>query len=318
MRILVTGGAGFIGSHLCECLLARGDQVVAIDCLNSYYDPAIKRRNLTKSLTQKAFSFVEADILDVARLTELFDRHAFDVVVHLAARAGVRPSLEQPLLYEEVNCRGTLLLLEQLRRKKMRRFVFASSSSVYGNVKEVPFREDARIDKPVSPYAATKAAGELYCHNYHHLYGISSTALRFFTAYGPRQRPDMAIHKFTALIEARKPLPFYGDGSTSRDYTYIADIVQGVVGAVDHDLGYEILNLGESRCTTLAELVALIEKGLGKTAVLDRQPMQPGDVVITFADIAKARRLIGYNPTTPIEEGVEQFIAWFHEQQRAR
>lgn len=317
MRILVTGGAGFIGSHLCEFLLNRGDQVVAIDCLNTYYDPAIKRRNLQSALAHKNFTFVEADILDEKALPALFDRHGLDVVVHLAARAGVRPSLEQPLLYEEVNCRGTLLLLEQMRKRGIRRFVFASSSSVYGNVKEVPFREDARIDKPVSPYAATKAAGELYCHNYFHLYGISATALRFFTVCGPRQRPDMAIHKFTTLIDAGKPLPFYGDGSTSRDYTYYADIVQGVVGAIDHDLGFEILNLGESRCTTLAQLVAMIEQGLGKKAILDHQPMQPGDVTITFADISKARRLIGYNPTTAIEKGVEQFIQWYHAQKRS-
>lgn len=313
MQILVTGGAGFIGSHLTEKLLARGDEVVVLDNLNDYYDPAVKQRNLAKALESSAMTFIKGDIRDVALLDQVFAEYRFDVIVHLAARAGVRPSLVQPLLYEAVNCQGTLNLLEKARSCGIARFVFASSSSVYGNVKEIPFSEDARVDKPVSPYAATKAAGELFCHNYHHLYGISVTALRFFTVYGPRQRPDMAIHKFTALIDQGKPLPFYGDGTTKRDYTYYTDIIDGVTAAVDRDLGFEIVNLGESQTTTLNELVETIEQALGKKAVLDHQPMQPGDVVMTCADVSKARRLLGYEPSTPVSEGVPKFVEWYRE-----
>jgi UDP-glucuronate 4-epimerase len=311
MRILVTGGAGFIGSHLVERLLGRGDTVVALDNLNDYYSPAIKRANLAQALKSPAYTFVEGDILDTGLLDDLFARHTFDVVVHLAARAGVRPSLKDPVLYEQVNCRGTLNLLQCMRNKGVRRFVFASSSSVYGNVKVIPFREDARVDQPVSPYAATKAAGELYCYNYFHLYGISANCLRFFTVYGPRQRPDMAIHKFTALIDQGKPLPFYGDGGTERDYTFFTDIIDGVVASIDRDLGYEIFNLGESRTTRLSQLVTIIEESLGKKAVLDRQPMQPGDVQMTCADVSKAKRLLGYNPTTPVEAGIPRFVEWY-------
>jgi UDP-glucuronate 4-epimerase len=313
MNLLVTGGAGFIGSHLVERLLARGDSVVVLDDMNDYYDPRIKERNLAEARRSPRMKFVRGDIRDVPLLNKLFQDNPFDVVVHLAARAGVRASLKDPILYEEVNCRGTLNLLEAVRRSRIRRFVFASSSSVYGNVKEIPFREDARIDQPVSPYAATKAAGELYCHNYHHLYGISITALRFFTVYGPRQRPDMAIHKFTALIDQGKPIPFYGDGTTRRDYTFYRDIVDGVVAAVDRDLGFEIVNLGESQTTTLSDLVRLIEKHLGKKARLEKLPMQPGDVLMTCADISRARRLLGYNPSTPVEEGIKEFIRWYLE-----
>lgn len=311
MNILVTGGAGFIGSHLAERLLGRGDKVVALDNLNDYYDPRIKQRNLEPALRASTYAFVQGDILDVPLLDRVFGETAFDVIVHLAARAGVRPSLEQPLLYEQVNCIGTLNLLEQARKRGIKRVVFASSSSVYGNVKTIPFREDARVDRPVSPYAATKAAGELYGHNYFHLYGISVTALRFFTVYGPRQRPDMAIHKFTALIDQGKPIPFYGDGSTERDYTYYSDIIDGVVASIDRDLGFEIINLGESRTTKLSELVAIIEDSLGKKAVLEKLPMQPGDVIMTCADISKARRLLDYHPSTTVKEGVKNFVDWY-------
>lgn len=311
MRVLVTGGAGFIGSHLCESLLARGDSVVALDCFNDYYDPAIKRRNIAPALAKKAMTLVEGDILDEKLLAGVFDASEFDVVVHLAARAGVRPSLVDPILYEQVNCRGTLNILEQMRCKGVKRLVFASSSSVYGNTRIIPFQEDVRIDRPVSPYAATKAAGELYCYNYFHLYGISATALRFFTVYGPRQRPDMAINKFTRMIDGGLKIPFYGDGTTKRDYTFYSDIIQGVVAAVDRDLGFEIINLGESATTTLAELVAQIEKALGKKAVLDRQPIQPGDVEMTCADVSKAGKLLGYNPTTPVDEGIPAFVEWY-------
>lgn len=311
MDVLVTGGAGFIGSHLVDRLLARGDRVVVLDNLNDYYDPAFKRENLSEARRSSRMTFVEGDILDADGLAALFEAHPVDVIVHLAARAGVRPSLEAPILYEQVNCRGTLNMLEMARRHGIRRFVFASSSSVYGNVKTIPFREDARIDRPVSPYAATKAAGELYCHNYHHLYGISVNALRFFTVYGPRGRPDMAIYKFTELIDRGEPIPFYGDGTTARDYTYFSDIVDGIVAAVDRDLGFEIINLGESQTTSLNELVAIIEACLGKKAVLERLPLQPGDVTITCADVSLAKRLLDYAPSTPVAEGVARFVAWY-------
>lgn len=316
MEILVTGGAGFIGSHLTERLLERGDKVVVIDNLNDYYNPRIKEQNISKSMKSSNLTFIKGDIIDIKLLQKIFEDNSFDVIVHLAARAGVRASLEQPLLYEEVNCKGTMQLLEMARRHQVKRFVFASSSSVYGNVRETPFKEDARIDRPVSPYAATKAAGELYCHNYHHLFGISCTALRFFTVYGPRQRPDMAIHKFAMMIDQGKTIPFYGDGSTARDYTFYTDIIDGVVAAIDRDLGFEIINLGESRTTTLSTLVGIIEKELGKKAELNKLPIQPGDVEITFADVSKARRLLDYKPSTTIEDGVHRFIEWFKSSSR--
>ncbi|MDD4870660.1 MAG: GDP-mannose 4,6-dehydratase [Kiritimatiellae bacterium] len=317
MEILVTGGAGFIGSHLTEKLLERGDKVVVIDNLNDYYNPRIKEQNISKAMRAPNMTFIKGDILDMKLLQKIFDDNSFDVIVHLAARAGVRASLEQPLLYEEVNCRGTLNLLEMARRHQIRRFVFASSSSVYGNVKETPFREDARIDRPASPYAATKAAGELYCHNYYHLFDISCTVLRFFTVYGPRQRPDMAIHKFTVLIDQGKTIPFFGDGSTARDYTFYSDIINGVVSSIDRDLGFEIINLGESRTTTLSTLVGIIEKSLGKKALLNKLPIQPGDVEITCADVSKAKRLLNYKPSTTIEDGINRFMEWFKSSSRS-
>ena len=315
MKILVTGGAGFIGSHVTDRLLNRGDKVVVLDNLNDYYDPCIKKSNLKEASKSPDMTFIEGDILDESLLKQIFSEHTFDVIVHLAARAGVRPSLEQPILYEEVNCRGTLNMLECARLNGVKRFVFASSSSVYGNVKEIPFKENARIDKPISPYAATKAAGELYCHSYHHLYGISVNALRFFTVYGPRGRPDMAIYKFTSLIDQGKPIPFYGDGSTKRDYTFCTDIVDGIVASIDRDLGFEIINLGESRTTSLSELVQIIENALGKKAVLKKQPIQPGDVVMTCADVSKARDLLDYKPSTTVEEGVARFMEWYKSSQ---
>ncbi len=313
MRILITGGAGFIGSHLSQRLLARGDDVVVLDNFNDYYDPAIKARNLSALGAPAGLTVVRGDILDEELLSAVFETHAFDVIVHLAARAGVRPSLVDPILYEQVNCRGTLNLLEAARSRGITRFVFASSSSVYGNVKEIPFSETAAVNRPVSPYAATKAAGELYGYNYYHLYGISFTALRFFTVYGPRQRPDMAIHKFTRLIDSGQPVPFYGDGTTERDYTYFSDIIDGVEAAVDRDLGYEIINLGESRTTSLSRLVELIETALGKKAVLDRQPMQPGDVTITCADVSKARTLLDYHPSMDVDDGIQRFVQWYRQ-----
>jgi UDP-glucuronate 4-epimerase len=310
-RTLVTGGAGFIGSHLCEALLARGDEVTVLDNFNDFYDPAIKRRN---AAALDGARVVEGDFRDAALVSRLFDEGRFDVVVHLGAMAGVRPSLLDPLHYEDVNVRGTLVLLEEIRRRGGVRLVFASSSSVYGANEDVPFREDADIHHPVSPYAATKRAGELMCFTFHHLYGIPTTCLRFFTVYGPRQRPEMAIHKFVRMTLAGEPIPFFGDGTTRRDYTYIDDIVDGVVRSIDRCEGYEIYNLGESETTSLSELVAAIGEACGREPVLDRQPMQPGDVVVTYADVSKARERLGYAPRTLVAEGLRRFLDWYREE----
>lgn len=311
MNILVTGGAGFIGSHLAERLLDRGDDVVVVDDLNDSYDPGIKRRNLANAARHRGFTFAEGDIRNAGLLDSVGGNRRFDVVVHLAARAGVRPSIANPLLYEQVNCHGTLNVLEMARKRGIRRLVFASSSSVYGHSSPPPFREDASVNEPLSPYAATKAACELFCSNYHHLHGISCTALRFFTVYGARQRPDMAIHKFTAMIDRGEPIPFYGDGGSERDYTYYTDIIAGVVASIDRDLGFQIINLGESRTTRLSELVSLIEKNVGRAAKLSMQPEQPGDMKATCADISKAVTLLGYSPSTAIEDGIERFVEWY-------
>ena len=310
MKILVTGGAGFIGSSLVDRLMERGDTIISVDNYNDYYNPNIKRRNLDMA-QEKGAEVVEADILDADRMSELAD--GTDVIVHLAARAGVRPSLEQPILYEQVNGLGTLNMLEAARQNKVPHFVFASSSSVYGNCKESPFKEDMSIARPISPYAATKAAGEMHCHSYWHLHGLSVNVMRFFTAYGPRGRPDMAIYKFTRMIDEGQAIPFYGDGRTRRDYTYIDDIVDGLIAAIDQPKGFEIFNLGESATTTLSELVELIEKNLGKTAQLDKRPMQPGDVEMTCADISKARSILGYNPQTPLPDGLKKWTDWYQQ-----
>ncbi|NOZ57684.1 MAG: NAD-dependent epimerase/dehydratase family protein [Calditrichaeota bacterium] len=317
MRILLTGGAGFIGSHLAEKLLERGDQVVCLDNFNDYYDPAVKRRNIAGMLEHPAYTLVEGDILDEKLLTDVFEANTFDAIVHLAARAGVRPSIQQPLLYEQVNVRGTQLLLEQARAHEVPKFIFASSSSVYGANKKVPFSETDFVDNPVSPYAATKKAGELICYTYHHLYDISCSCLRFFTVYGPRQRPDMAIHKFTRLIDAGEPVPMFGDGSSRRDYTYIDDVLQGVIQSIDRCEGYEIYNLGESQTIALRDLISKLETLLGKKARIQKLPPQPGDVPITYADISKAREKLGYNPQFPLDEGLERFVRWFKEEKKA-
>lgn len=314
-NILVTGGAGFIGSHLVDRLLSEGQwKVSVIDDLNDFYDPAIKLANASKHEKNSNYQLFKTDIRDQGALKNFFAANGFDCIVHLAARAGVRPSLVQPLLYAETNINGTMNLLELAREQGIKQFVFGSSSSVYGINAKVPFGEDDPIRQPISPYAATKAAGELICHTYTHLYGIRSVCLRFFTVYGPRQRPDLAIHKFARLISEDKPIPVFGDGTTRRDYTFIDDIIAGVRGAIDYDkTDYEVINLGESRTVELRELISLLEKELGKTAQIDRQPLQPGDVPQTFADIAKARRLLGYNPQTQIEEGIHTFVRWFRE-----
>ena len=311
MKILVTGAAGFIGSHLCERLLTDGAEVVGLDNFDEFYSPTIKRSNIAECLEHKSFSLIEGDIRDAECVAGVLSRNNINTIVHLAARAGVRPSIEQPLLYQDVNINGTMVLLEAAKEYGIRKFVFASSSSVYGNNKKVPFSETDNVDFPISPYAATKKAGELICHTYHHLYDMDIMCLRFFTVYGPRQRPDLAIHKFARLIEAKKPIPVFGDGSMRRDFTYIDDIIQGVMGAIEHCEGYEIYNLGESRPVRLDELIGEIEKALGKKAIINRQPVQPGDVVQTYADVAKAKAKLGYNPQTDIAEGLRIFVEWF-------
>lgn len=312
-RILVTGGAGFIGSHLVDHLLAEGNwKVTIIDNFNSFYAPETKRRNIAAHLGNGDYTLHEADICCSDTVDAIFTDGQFDALVHLAAYAGVRPSLLNPKLYNEVNVCGTMNLLEAARRTGVRQFVFGSSSSVYGINCNVPFSEDDKVSQPISPYAATKAAGELLCHTYSHLYDIRTVCLRFFTVYGARQRPDLAIHKFSKLIRDGKPIPMFGDGSTRRDYTYVDDIIQGVRAAIDYDgAKHEIFNLGESQTTELCELIALLEENLGMKANIERHEMQPGDVPITFADISKARRLLNYNPTTKIADGLPKFTQWF-------
>lgn len=315
-NLLLTGGAGFIGSHLAELLLKEGGwRITIVDDLNSFYSPAIKRSNLKPLLEHPEVRFVEADIRDVPALEAVFDESSFDCIVHLAARAGVRPSLKEPRLYQETNVIGTVNLLELAREHGVKQFVFGSSSSVYGVNCKVPFAETDCVERPISPYAATKAAGELLCHTYSHLYDIRTICLRFFTVYGARQRPDLAIHKFCKLISEGKPIAMYGDGTTRRDYTYIDDIIQGVRASMDHTGAmHEIFNLGESETTELKRLVELLEESLGIKAIIDRQPMQPGDVPITYADISKARELLGYAPKTKIEQGIPKFVEWFQSQ----
>jgi UDP-glucuronate 4-epimerase len=311
MKILVTGGAGFIGSQLSEKLIGRGDEVICLDDFNDYYDPAIKRENISVLKDSPAFTLVEGDIRDYDLVRDLPEKHGVEAVVHLAARAGVRASIREPLLYEEVNCGGTVNLLEMAKDAEIKKFIFGSSSSVYGVGDSVPFSEDQRVDRPISPYAATKRAGELFCYNYHHLYGINIVCLRFFTVYGPRQRPEMAIHNFTRRIIDGEPIEVYGDGTTSRDYTYIGDIIDGVIKAIDCGISFEILNLGESTTIELQKLISIIEGATSRKAIIKRLPLQPGDVPRTYADITRARELIGYDPRTRIEDGVAEFVNWY-------
>lgn len=311
MHTLITGGAGFIGSHLTHRLLGRGERVTVLDDFNDFYDPARKRRNVAPFLARAEYALVEGDIRDAALVDRLFASHRFDAVVHLAARAGVRPSLREPVLYEEVNCIGTLHLLEAARRHGPANFVFGSSSSVYGINEKVPFAEDDPVDLPISPYATTKRTGELLCFNYAHLYGLHCSCLRFFTVYGPAQRPEMAIHKFTDLIARGEPVPLYGDGSTRRDYTYVDDIVDGIVAARDLAPAFEIFNLGGAETTRLGDLVRWLAAELGVEPRVEPLPEQPGDVPITYADVTKAGRLLGYAPKVPIREGLARFVAWY-------
>lgn len=309
----MTGGAGFIGSHLVDRLLDEGLwNVTVIDDFNDFYDPEIKRANVAEHLKSEKYRLIEADIRDDAKLAEIFAATKFDVIAHLAARAGVRPSLSEPKLYAETNINGTFNLLELAREHGIKQFVFGSSSSVYGINEKVPFAENDPIFQPISPYAATKAAGELICHTYSHLYDIRTVCLRFFTVYGARQRPDLAIHKFSKLISEGKTIQVFGDGSSRRDYTYIEDIIQGVRSAIDYDKSiHEVFNLGESQTVTLSELIELIERSLDMHAIIDRQPWQPGDVPATYADITKSRELLDYNPTTKIQDGIPKFVEWF-------
>jgi UDP-glucuronate 4-epimerase len=334
MNFLITGGAGFIGSHVCERLLRDGHSVWAFDDLNHHYDPQLKRRNLREiqalapwnnpaqapakagspvySTGQgKPFEFVHGDITDRAALDEIFSSVRFDQVIHLAARAGVRPSLADPALYQRVNVEGTVNVLEAARTNHVKKITIASSSSVYGMNSKTPFSESDPIFSAVSPYAASKLACEALGHVWHHIYGLDVAMLRFFTVYGPRQRPDLVIYKFAKLISAGKPIPVFGDGSAARDYTFITDTLDGIIACTQREFGYEIFNLGESQTVKLDYLIELLEKSLGKKAVIDRQPVQPGDVPITFADISKARARLGYRPSVKIEQGIPKFVDWF-------
>jgi UDP-glucuronate 4-epimerase len=318
MKILLTGGAGFIGSHVAEALLRRGTQLTIVDALDDFYSPQRKRANLEEVRRGGEFQFEQADICDLDRMREIFAAARPDAVIHLAARAGVRPSIEQPQLYERVNVGGTLNLLELCREFRVPRFVFGSSSSVYGADSPVPFSEEQATLRPISPYAATKMAGELLAYTYAHVWGLQIVCLRFFTVYGPRQRPDLAIHRFTALVEAGEALPIFGDGSTARDYTYVDDIVAGVLAALDYKFGeragggaFEVFNLGNSSPVRLDELVAAIEKATGRTAARRAMPMQVGDVPITWADISRAEKMLGYRPQVPLAEGLKRFAEWF-------
>lgn len=312
MNYLVTGGAGFIGSHVCERLLQDGHRVWALDDLNDFYDPALKQRNLS-ALRQSggAFTFVKGDLTEARLVAELIGSAKFDQIIHLAARAGVRPSLAELALYQRVNVEGTVNLLEAARRHGPKKLILASSSSVYGVNAKVPFSENDPIFSAISPYAASKLACEALGHVYHHVYGMDIVMLRFFTVYGPRQRPDLAIHKFAHLMTSNQPVPVYGDGSTRRDYTYITDIVDGVMACTRDEWGFEIFNLGESQTVRLSHLIELLEQALGRKANINWLPPQPGDVPVTYADIRKAQTQLGYRPQVPIEAGITQFVEWF-------
>jgi UDP-glucuronate 4-epimerase len=309
--VLVTGGAGFIGSHVVETLLAQGDHVVVFDNFDTFYDPAIKRDNIAVAAGHAHCQVVEGDLRVTDDLERVFADAQFDAVVHLAARAGVRPSIDDPELYDSVNVVGTTRLLQQIRRHQVPYLVFGSSSSVYGSNTPVPFSEDQPADRPSSPYAATKRAGELACHAFHELFGVDVTCLRFFTVYGPRQRPEMAIHRFTRLIASGQPVPVFGDGSARRDFTYVDDIVAGVLAALERPSGYRIYNLGTTAITSVAELVTLIGAALGVKTHIRFEAMQPGDVPITYADINRAERELGYRPTTELPAGLDMFVSWF-------
>ena len=310
-KILVTGGAGFIGSHVVKKLIDHGREVVVLDNFDDFYDPRIKLENIEPLRDFGSFTLVEGDIRDRELLGRILGAESFEIVLHLAARAGVRPSLKLPLLYYDVNINGTINLLEACRASGVTKMIFASSSSVYGNNRKVPFSEEDPVDEPISPYAATKKAGELICYTYHHLYGMDVSCARFFTVYGPGQRPEMAIHSFTRKISEGEEVPVYGDGTTRRDYTHIDDVVGGIEGMMRNMGGYRIYNIGESKTVELNRLIGIIEGALGEKALVRRYPMQPGDVVTTYADISKAKRELGYEPSVDIEDGVREFVKWY-------
>jgi len=309
-KYLVTGGAGFIGSHLVDKLLSEGNSVVTIDNFDDFYPKEVKLSNTLDASRKSNFRLVEGDIRDVNLLDKIFSEEAFDVVIHLAAKAGVRPSIENSAEYYDVNISGTVSLLEAMKKSNHKNLIFASSSSIYGNSKHIPFSEADFVGYPISPYAATKKSGELICHTYHHLHNFNVFCLRFFTVYGPRQRPDLAIHKFTKKIMNGEAIPVFGDGSSKRDYTYIDDIIQGIKLAIDNLDGFEIINLGESRTIKLIELIEIIENEVGKKASVEFLPFQPGDVELTYADISKAKKILNYNPTYAIEDGIKNFVEW--------
>lgn len=309
--ILVTGGAGFIGSHLVEKLLERDETVLCLDNFNDFYDPKIKEKNISKALNHPNFILVRGDILDNKLLDATFTKYQIKTIVHLAAIAGVRPSLLSPSLYVDIDVKGTVNLLEKAKEYKIEQFIFGSSSSVYGVNKKIPFSENDPTDSQISPYAAAKKAAEIYCQTFHSLYEIPITILRLFTVYGPRQRPDMAIHKFTRLICEQKPIQMYGDGGSERDYSYIDDVMEGIIGAVDKKFDFEIFNLGNSKTIKLKKLIELISSKLGQKPKIEMVPDQPGDVPITFADIARAKKMLGYNPKVSIELGIKKFIQWY-------
>ncbi len=313
MNFFITGGAGFIGSHLIKALLEKNHHIVCFDDFNDYYSPVTKRNNIQGYVNNSNFKLIEGDIRDSALLENIFLKNNFDCMVHLAARAGVRPSIYYPRLYADVNILGTLNVLECAKKYKVKKFIFASSSSVYGNNKKVPFLEIDPVDFPISPYAATKRAGELLCYNYHHLYGISIACLRFFTVYGPRQRPEMAIHSFIRSIARDETIIMYGDGLTSRDYTYVDDIVSGIFLSIEKEFGFEIFNLGNSYPVSLIDLIRMIEKYSGKSAKIEKKPLQPGDVEKTYAGIEKAKNLLGWKPEVWIEEGIQKTVEWYRE-----
>ena len=317
---LITGGAGFIGSTLADRLLKEGNKVIVIDNFNDFYNPKIKENNVKHNLGNQNYKLEKVDIRDSKEVDRVFNENKIDNVMHLAAMAGVRPSIENPILYQEVNCLGSQIILETMKKYGVKNIVFASSSSVYGNTKSVPFKETDTVDYAISPYAATKKANEVMCHVYHKLYGFNIILLRFFTVYGERQRPDLAINKFTRLIMNGEPIPVFGDGTTSRDYTYVQDIVDGITKSFkyieENENVYEILNLGESQPITLNEMIETIERVLKKKAIINRLPMQPGDVDRTYADISKAKRLIGYSPKTSFEEGINKFVNWYKDNEK--
>ena len=312
MKVLITGGAGFIGSHVVDRLISRGDHIVNIDNIDPCYDVNIKLKNIQNHESPN-YSFIKGDIRNKELLQDVFAKNDFDIVLHLAAKTGVRPSIQDPREYSEVNILGTLNILECMKDFNVKKIIFASSSSIYGNNSKTPFSETDAVDFPISPYAATKKSGELLCYNYHHLYNINITCLRFFTVYGPRQRPEMAISYFVNSALIGLPIQLFGDGTSLRDYTYIDDIVDGIFKAIEHCSGYNIYNLGESQTTSLTELIAIIEEVCSKKIIIEKLPLQKGDVNLTYADINKARNEIGYNPKTLIKDGVKKYVDWINE-----